>query len=194
MSNTQAQERRYISEPVHVRADETGAEYFEGYAARFNSATDLGWFIEEIAPGAFDGRLQDDVRCLFNHEPEYVLGRVPAGTLALEIDAEGLRYRAKYNPADPDHVRVMEKVKRGDVSQSSFAFTILEETWSKVGDKDKRTITKIQQLYDVAPVTYPAYADTSVAARNHEQAVKKAQPEGMSPGTLRAKIATLKHH
>lgn len=161
-------ERRHFTHNVEVRA-EGEAEYFEGLAANIGDIADLGWFTEEIMPGAFDDVLGDDVRGLFNHDPDLILGRTASKTMTLSVDDKGLRYRILYNPADPDHVRVMQKVKRGDVSQSSFSFDVKDAKWSTRNGKDHRQIAKFQALYDVAPVTYPAYENTTVAARSLEK-------------------------
>jgi HK97 family phage prohead protease len=166
IKNIETAERRFFSEVVELR-EEGEDQFFEGYAARFNSPTDLGYFTEEIMPGAFDSVMNDDVRGLFNHDPDVVLGRTKSGTMQVVIDERGAKYKIKYNANDPDHVRVMEKVKRGDVSQSSFAFSIESENIVRKEDaKVHRQITKLKRWYDVAPVTYPAYTDTSVAARS----------------------------
>ena len=166
IKNIETAERRFFSEVVELR-EEGEDQFFEGYAARFNSPTDLGYFTEEIMPGAFDTVMNDDVRGLFNHDPDVVLGRTKSGTMQIVIDERGAKYKIKYNANDPDHIRVMEKVKRGDVSQSSFAFSIESENIVRKEDaKVHRQITKLKRWYDVAPVTYPAYADTSVAARS----------------------------
>lgn len=164
-------ERRIRFGKVELRK-EGDAEYFDGYAAIFGEVADLGWFTEEIMPGAFDDVMGDDVRALFNHKPDYILGRKSSGTLVITVDNVGARYAALYNPNDPDHVRVMEKVKRGDVSQSSFAFDVKDDKWSTRNGKEHRQIFKFSRWYDVAPVTYPAYASTTVAARSLEK-VKK---------------------
>lgn len=167
-------ERRFI--PAHIEVREEGEErYFEGTGIVFNSITDLGYFSEEVATGAADDVLNDDVRGLFNHDPDVVLGRNKSGTMKLSLTDDELRYKILYNPNDPDHVRVMEKVKRGDVSQSSFAFTITDDEWHKRDGKDHRVIKKLGRLYDVSPVTYPAYADTSVAARTLERLTAELQ-------------------
>ena len=166
-------ERRIYAMPMEVR-EEGEQRYFEGDAVVFNSVTDLGWFSEEILPGAFDDVLNDDVRGLFNHDPDVILGRSKSGTMTLEVNDKTVRYKIKYNPNDPDHVRVMEKVKRGDVSQSSFAFSIRDAVWETRDGKEHRKITKLARWFDVAPVTYPAYHNTTVAARSLEE-VKKEQ-------------------
>lgn len=158
-------ERRTWLSPVEIRA-EGDAQYFEGMAVPFGEITDLGYFSEEISRDAFSEVMKDDVRGLFNHDPDVILGRSAAGTMKLTINDKGVFYRISYNPNDPDHVRVMEKVKRGDVSQSSYAFTVKNETWGKRDGKAHRTIEKISRWYDVAPVTYPANPNTTVAKRS----------------------------
>lgn len=164
-------ERRMHTSAVELRA-EGDEQYFEGYAAVYNDVADLGWFTEEILPGAFDEVMNDDVRGLFNHDPDQILGRSKSGSMQLIADATGVKYRIRYNPNDPDHVRVMEKVKRGDVSQSSFAFDVKDDNWETRNGKEHRKVIKLKRWYDVAPVTYPAYASTTVAARSFEK-VKK---------------------
>lgn len=158
-------ERRMLIEPVELR-EEGEQKYFEGYGFKFGAVADMGWFTEEIAQGAADEVMNDDVRGLFNHEPDILLGRTKSGTMTIEVDSIGLKYRIKYNPNDPDHVRVMEKVKRGDVSQSSFAFKIKDDKWEKRNSKDHRTILRFQRLIDVSPVTYAAYPQATVSARS----------------------------
>jgi HK97 family phage prohead protease len=158
-------ERRTISHPVEFR-EEGEERFFEGYAFVYGEVADLGGFTEEIARGAADEVMNDDVRGLFNHEPDMVLGRNKSGTMTLLNDDTGLRYKIKYNANDPDHVKVMEKVKRGDVSQSSFSFATKDDKWEKRSGKEHRTVLKLKRLYDVAPVTYAAYQNTSVAMRS----------------------------
>ncbi len=164
-------ERRFAAKNLEYRKDGE-EEFFEGYAAVFGDVADLGWFTETIQPGAFDEVLKDDVRGLFNHDDDQLLGRTKSGTMTLSVDPVGLKYRIKYNPEDPDHVRVMQKVKRGDIAESSFAFLIKDDKWETKNGKDHRTITRFKRLIDVAPVTYPAYPNTSVAARSKESIEK----------------------
>jgi uncharacterized protein len=160
-------ERRFYSSQVEIRK-EGDAEYFEGVAVPIGEITDLGYFTEEVARGAFDDVLNDDVRGLFNHDANYVLGRNKSGTMKLTVDNKSARYSILYNPADPDHIRVMEKVKRGDVSQSSYAFSIKDAVWETRNGKDHRVIQKFSRWYDVSAVTYPANPNTSVAKRSLE--------------------------
>lgn len=171
IENIDGAERRFYCSPTEVRK-EGEYEFFEGAAVVFNSVTDMGWFSEEIASGAFDDVKNDDVRGLFNHDPDVILGRSKSGTMKLTITDKEVRYSIKYNPNDPDHVRVMEKVKRGDVSQSSFAFSIKDAEWETRDGKDHRRITKMSRWFDVAPVTYAAYQNTSVAKRSFQASRK----------------------
>ena len=168
-------ERRVVTREVTIRAAQSSGDVvrkLEGYAAVFNSETVI-WdaFREVILPGAFADRLQDDVRGLFNHDANYVLGRTTNGTLALSEDDTGLKYAITLNDADPDAERVSAKVARGDVSQSSFAFSVDPdgEEWdyseTKIGKMPLRKIVKFAELYDVSPVTFPAFEDTTVSAR-----------------------------
>jgi HK97 family phage prohead protease len=183
IENIEGGERRFFAQPVEVR-QEGEDHYFEGLAAVFDSPADLRDFTEDIDPAAFDDVMDDDVRGTFNHSSDLVLGRNKSGTMQLTKLASGMNYRIKYNPNDPDHVRVMEKVKRGDVSQSSFAFRVAKDEWSTRDGKDHRRIKKLQRWYDVGPVTYPAYPDTTVAARSLEEIKKQNKdqnkPIGMS--------------
>lgn len=158
-------ERRFNPAPVMRVEGET--RKIEGNAALFDTVADLGWMTEDIAPGAFDDVLNDDVRALFNHDPNYCLARSKggAGTLKLSAKVDGLYYSFEYDETHPDHVKVGKGLERGDITQSSFAFTIQDDEWSKRDGKDHRRILKVKELFDVSPVTYPAYTDTSVALR-----------------------------
>ena len=168
---------------AEVRATGDDSLVIEGYAANFEQRTDLGYFKEEIARGAFDDVMEDDVRLLLNHEGA-PMARTTNGTLELSIDDTGLKYRAAL--ADTQDGRDLYKlIKRGDITQSSFAFTIAEQEWSE--DRSTRTVTKMARLLDVSPVTYPAYPTTTVAARQmaevkpepveETQTISEAQPE-----------------
>lgn len=134
-----------------------------GYASVFYDGTEGTEYAlwedmkERIMPGAFDDALSnpDDVRGLFNHDPNQILGRTSAGTLALSVDAKGLFYEIE--PGDTSFAHdVIESIKRGDVDGSSFAFRVLDEELKKQDGKYVREITRVG-LYDVGPVTYPAY-------------------------------------
>ena len=149
--------------------DDGNAPVIEGYFAVFNRETELwpGAF-EEIAPGAFDNTLSNDIRALINHETRLVLGRTKAGTLELRADNYGLWGRIKINPNDTDAMNLYERVKRGDVDQCSFGFNIVsEETEWRDDGTVKWRITEVD-LHEVSVVTFPAYEDTGVSARQKQ--------------------------
>jgi HK97 family phage prohead protease len=164
---------------VEMRADKK-TRTLTGYAAVFNSdSEDLGGFIERMAPGCFDGRLQDDVRVLFNHDNNYVLGRTTSGTAKLELDEKGLKYTCQL--PDTSYARdLIELMERGDITQSSFAFTIEDEDWEERDGMYFRTVKRVGQLYDVSAVTYPAYKEASSALKNSAP-VDKAQKREEEP-------------
>ena len=154
--------------------EEGESRFVEGYASVFNSRSrDLGGFQEIILPGAFDGLIdKSDVRCLLDHNPQRgILARSKngQGSLRLSIDERGLKYEF-----DAPHTalgdEVVEGLKRGDYSESSFAFRVQDEQWTKEEDGTYlRTISKISGLYDVSIVQQAAYGDTSVALRSLDE-------------------------
>ena len=141
-----------------IRAADDG-KTIEGYAARFGVWTRILWWDEQVKRGAFSKTIEEsDIRALFNHDRNMVLGRKKAGTLELAEDKKGLRYSV----VPPDSRRdVIESVARGDVTQSSFGFDVIkEETNRGEGDEpDKVTLVEVR-LYDVSPVTFAAYEQT----------------------------------
>ena len=147
--------------------------HVEGYALLFNVDSQPMWggdLIERIAPTALDGVLErSDVLCLMNHdESRGVLARwrKGEGSLSLTVDEKGLRY-AFDAPQTALGDELIEALKRGDIAESSFAFTVEKDNWERKEDgMYVRTIVQIRQLYDVSPVYYPAYEDTSVALRS----------------------------
>lgn len=167
-------ERRTITMNMEFRED-GDKKYFEGTGIQFNTITDMGWFTEEVDSAAADDVMKDDVRGLFNHKEDIVLGRTKSGTMRLVKTAKGVSYQIDYNPDDPDHVSVYQKVKRGDVSGSSFSFDVKDDEWSTKNGRDHRKIKKLKTMYDMGPVTFPAYDKTTVAARSKEN-FNKANP------------------
>lgn len=162
---------RTYSQKICTRADEeTGDRYISGYFSVFNSNYEM-WqgASESIDPGAFDGALGDDIRCLTDHDSRLVLGRTRAGTLFLRTDEKGLWGEVKINSKDQDAVNLYERVVRGDVNQCSFGFEILDEerTEDPVSGDVHWTIKKVK-LHEVSVVTFPAYEDTEVTARKRE--------------------------
>lgn len=183
-SNTPEVERRYVTDIVKFETRGEGDDkenIIEGYGAVFGARADMYWFEEEIAEGAFDEVLNDDVRALFNHDPNFPLARSNKGkgTLALSVDSRGLKYSFK-TPNRSFAKDLQDAIEAGDVSQSSFAFGVKEDKWLvREGQKDLRTIIKFSKLYDVSPVTYPAYDEATVGKRSWEayQSQKENKPE-----------------
>jgi HK97 family phage prohead protease len=150
---------------AELRADAGEGEqpHIRGYAALFDSwSEDLGWFREKIRPGAFVKTIQEaDIRALWNHDPNYVLGRNRSETLMLREDEQGLA--VDITPPDTQWARdLMTSMKRQDINQMSFAFQAVRDEWNHDSDPLERTLVECS-LFDVAVVTYPAYTSTSGA-------------------------------
>lgn len=161
-------ERRALAfETGEIRVDDAESPRLTGYAAKYGIQTDLGWFREKIKAGAFDEALtSSDARALKNHDPNLLLGRESSGTLRLSSNSVGLRFEIDV-PATTTGRDTLEEVRRGDLAGCSFAFTVAEDEWKhREGEQSERTIVRIAQLFDVGPVTYPAYEDTTVVARS----------------------------
>ena len=171
-------ERRAFLGSIEARMQE-GQELpveVRGVAAVINQATDLGFAEEIISEGAFSEVLEDDVRVLGNHDPNQVLGRTASGTAKVFLTESGeLGYSFTPDYENPTHVSWVRSIMRGDITQSSFAFTVPKggSEWrssEKYGVNGMRVINKIERLYDVSPVTYPAYEGTAVSARDLQAA------------------------
>ena len=142
----------------------------EGYFAVFNSIYDIGaGMSEEVAPGAFSETLSGDIRALVNHDTTLVLGRTSAHTLELREDTRGLWGSISINPNDTDAMNLYQRVKRGDVSQCSFGFDILEEDTEIHENGDVHWTIKKVKLYEVSCCTFPAYESTNISARSEER-------------------------
>ncbi len=152
---------------VICRAENRKGNKLGGYAAVFDQTTDLGWLGKErLASTAFDAVLvarDTDVRALWNHDPQYLLGRQSAGTLRVSVDSHGLEYDVDLpNTSYANDVR--ELAERGDLDGASFAF--IPGDWEWDDEQETRTHTSVRALIDVAPVTFPAYAGASTEARS----------------------------
>lgn len=160
-------EYRYSAHNVITRSEETGSRHISGYAVVFNSESyDLGGFTEIISPEALNGVIEkSDVLYLLDHDVKRgVLARCRygSGSLTLTIDEKGLKYECDL-PETALGDEVLEGLKRGDISQSSFGFTCAEDEWIKRPDGSiLRTINKIEELFDVSSVYHPAYGESSV--------------------------------
>lgn len=179
--NAEVDVERRTYDVTEIRAGENdGKPVIEGYAAVFNEYSgDLGGFVEIIDPGFFDEVIDGDCRSLWNHDPNMILGRTLAGTLEIKQDEKGL-YQRTYPPVvEPDATSwakdALVSIRRGDVTQQSFAFRVKStwrgdavdgDEWYVVGDLVVRRLKKggCKELLDVSPVVYPAYPQTSVSA------------------------------
>ncbi|MES2126661.1 MAG: HK97 family phage prohead protease [Pseudomonadota bacterium] len=166
------------------------APKISGHAAMFEALSeDLGGFREKIAAGAFTKTLASaDIRALFNHDPNIVLGRNAAGTLRLKEDINGLAI--EIDPPDTQQARdLMVSMQRGDITQMSFGFYTVNDKWAKIDGGWVRTLLEVE-LFDVSPVTYPAYTQTDVAVRSLEQAKKLEVPsdDGWRTGLMRRRL------
>jgi HK97 family phage prohead protease len=175
---------------MRVEKRDDGKEVITGYAAVFYREDDPGtqyelWrdTYERILPGAFNEAVgRDDVRSLFNHDPNIVLGRAKAGTLRLSIDGRGLRY--EIDPPDTQLVRdqVLGPIKRGEVTGSSFMFVPTEAAWANTKDKASGRDIKVREirsvrLMEVGPVVFPAYEGATAGMRSDDLAEAKASYE-----------------
>jgi uncharacterized protein len=173
-------EERCILTNAEFRAGEKdGRKYIEGYAAVFDVAADRGWYTEYVRKNAFNKTIKEsDIRGLFNHDENYILGRNTAKTLELSTDDHGLFFRDYYN-SDAEWIRgqVVDPIVRGELSQCSFSFKVVGENGQKWFtekyknsngieiDRDARELLELR-LYDLGPVTFPAYETTIVSARS----------------------------
>ena len=157
-------ERRFLT--TNLRAKSTGTtRKLMGYVARFNELSgDLGGFREKIAPGAFAESIKnDDIRALFNHDSNFVLGRTSAGTLNLFEDAKGLMMEVVL--PDTQAARdLWQSVSRGDITSQSFSFNAIRDEYKNTPDGQIRTLLEVK-LFDVGPVTFPAYESSDIQAR-----------------------------
>jgi HK97 family phage prohead protease len=182
-------ERRVLT--TEFRVTRTGKlSKLSGYAAVYNrDSLDLGGWKEQIAPGAFDAVLatNPDVRCLWNHEVSDLIGRTKSGTLTLRSDSTGLFYECQV-PDTQVGRDLLVLADRGDISESSFGFTVDSapgsECWYDAQGNEtskysgvKRVIRKVSMLFDVSPVCIAAYPDSTVQARSLAEARKFLQAQ-----------------
>ena len=176
-------ERRFVTadvEPIALEERSGLQPKIRGLAAVYGMRSrDLGGFVDVIEPGAFDHLIDrrrstaaEDVVALWNHDGSQLLGRTSAGTLSLWSDARGLWYEVDPIPNTTLGRDLVEHLKLGNIRGSSFAFTVDEQDQGYSRDADGttvRTIRKVSGLYDVSPVTTPAYPDTTAAVRSFQQ-------------------------
>ncbi|CAM3678479.1 HK97 family phage prohead protease [Aeromicrobium ponti] len=159
------------------RAEEQDEKLFlEGYFIRYNEETELydGVF-EEVAPEAVIKSLEkNDIRCLFNHDSGVVLGRVGNKTLELKSDEKGLYGKVEINRNDPEAMAIYARIQRGDINACSFGFYPVKEDYEIRTDGSTKFIIREADLYEVSAVTFPAYPQTEISARQQDiEAIKK---------------------
>lgn len=147
----------------------------EGLAVVFNQTTDLGWFTEEIDARAFDGAKMNDVVLNFNHNNDVVLARTTNGSLSVDVRNDGVYMTASIVNTSQGR-DILELVRQGLVNKMSFAFTIDErdgESWvTSANGKEHRVIKKVDTLYDVSLVVFPAY-DRTWARNDSDELAKR---------------------
>ena len=189
-------EKRYFNIDTRTEKREDGTTSITGHASVFNHLSeDLGGFREKIAPGAFSDVLDNDVRALVNHDPNLLLARTTSGTLKLEETEDGLQYSFDVPNTTYGNDLVIS-MDRGDITQSSFAFTVEDDSWETTKDGDVRTINKVKTLYDCSCVTYPAYpgaddltlAKRSLALYKEREENDKQEKDLVKRSLLRLKI------
>lgn len=188
MPHEQREYRSVRMDGIEVRDAQGGkGRMLVGYAARFNVEAIIGGYMrEKIRPGAFREVLKTaDCRCLAQHDDALVLGRAKAGTLRLTEDDVGLRYECDLPDTQAGRDMAVT-VARGDISGSSFQFAVGEQLWNFSDDPaqlDSREIIRVSQLWDVGPVTFPAYDEADVAVRSVETG-KRARDEARAAWDL----------
>ena len=181
-------EKRFLHmHDIKTRSADNDEKVIEGYFAVFNEIYQV-WkdVTESIAPGAFTDSLNGDIRALYNHNTDQILGRTSAGTLTLKQDEKGLWGQIKVNERDTEAVNVYERIARGDISGCSFGFDIESEE-VRVNDDGSvhYTITKVNPLYEVSPCVFPAYEQTSVESRGKKaRVIRKRELESWKIKTL----------
>ena len=166
----------------------------EGYFAVFNSNYEIfKGCTESIAPGAFTDELTSDVRALIDHDTRLVLGRTTAGTLELREDERGLWGGIDINPKDTEAMNLYARVKRGDVSQCSFGFNILDEEHTEREDGTHHWTIKKVRLFEVSCCTFPAYEETAISARKADIADIEKRKADVWREETRKKLKEVSH-
>ena len=171
-----------MAEEIELRSEGDNENYIEGYALKFGTESeDLGGFIETIERGALKDTDFSDVRALFNHNADQIIARSSAGSLTLDVDDVGLKFKAKI-PNTSYGRDLLENLRNGNINQCSFGFKLADNGDSFKYDEKrsiyKRTLNKISEILDVSVVTYPAYKDSSVApALRSIDKIEKEQKE-----------------
>ena len=175
-----------------MESAEQNGNTIRGYAAVYNSDSEwMGGFYEQIATGAFDGVMENDVRAYFNHDENLLLGRVSSGTLRISTDKRGLFYEVDL-PNTTYANDLAELMKRGDVNQSSFAFLIEKDRWEQRDGTTYRIIEKVSRLLDVSPVSQPAYPDSTSELKRDLETETKEEAKAASVENTESEVVETK--
>lgn len=193
MTREREMQVRNLTTNLETREEGEGKLFLEGYFVVFNRETKLfeGAY-EEIAPNAFNDTLENDIRCLINHDTTLVLGRNKSNTLELKVDSHGLFGRVEINKSDTDAVNIYERVKRGDVSGNSFGFNILNEETDYRDDGSVKWTIKEIDLHEVSITTFPAYEETSIQARKRDIAQYEQRQLEVKKSKLKERLSNVK--
>ena len=183
----------YFKSELKTRAEGESDKFIEGYFAVFNQETELwqGCF-EKIATGAFDNSIKNnDIRCLFNHDSGFVLGRTASNTLELRVDSHGLWGRVKINANDTQAMDIYARVERGDISGCSFGFNPLKESYE---DRNNGTLWIVEEAdtAEVSICTFPAYPQTEIQARQKDMQVSQKRQLEQRKAELKKKLEGIK--
>lgn len=180
-------ETRALAQPLELRETETGGKIAGGYAVVYGSGTEIGdSFREVFETGAFAKAIMGDVRALFGHDRNRVLGRTVAGTLRLTEEPAGVRYEIDL-PETSDGRDMAISVARGDIRGTSFGFRSVRETWDDTTEPPTRTIHEAE-MFEISPTAFPAYGDTSIALRSLDAARKERRAHNFSHAARRLRM------
>lgn len=166
----------YLMKDIKTREAEDGNPIIAGYFVVFDSIYRISAHVtESVAKGAFDESIKSDVRALYNHNSDIILGRTSSDTLRLRQDDIGLYGEVIINKNDTEAMNAYERIKRGDITGCSFGFDIAaeEREYNEASDTVHYTITKVNPLYEVSPCVFPAYQSTSIGVRDKDGAEER---------------------
>ena len=189
--NIEGLERRNFN-TSEIRVANKDTREVVGYASVFNSLSEnLGGFREKIDKNSFDSVLNDDVKVLFNHNPDLILAS-KANSLKLSVDERGLKYSFNIPKGLSYGNDLLVNLENGNITQSSFGFIVEEDSWDEDEDGTTiRTIKKVGRLLDVSPVTYPAYPEASVGKRsfmNYRTELEKKETQKQDKDLIRRNL------
>lgn len=162
-----------VSELRALENNDEDKMIIEGYAAVFETETDLGWCKEIISRDAFNNCNMSDCVLKYNHNDScLILARTRNKSLELTVDSKGLKIRAILIDTTQNR-DIYKMIRAGLLDKMSFAFAVKKQEWDY--ENDIRRITEISQLFDVSVVDVPAYDATEIYARGKENYIKEKE-------------------